>query len=106
MELAIDASKRVLHSRAHTAGHVLAEAVHEIFPELEPYHGNHDPKDCYVKFKMLSEIDLTKEEIINRMQQKLNDHLSQGLAVSIERLPSGLRAIQLAPMRGLAGAPM
>ena len=95
VELVVDASKRGLYSRMHTAGHVLAETVREEFPQLEPYHGNHNPKDGYVKFKMLTEFNFTKEEIMDRVQPKLNANLAQQLDVSITQLPSGMRAIQI-----------
>lgn len=95
VELVIDASKRELYSRMHTAGHILAETVGEVFSQLEPHHGNHDPKDGYVKFKMLTEFSFTKEELIDRVQPKLNANLAKQLDVSVTRLPSGMRAIQI-----------
>lgn len=95
VELVIDVSKRELYSRMHTAGHILAETVREVFPQLEPYHGNHDPKDGYVKFKMLTEFSFTKEEVTNRVQPKLNANLAKQLDVAVTQLPSGMRAIQI-----------
>lgn len=95
VEMRIDESKRNLYSRMHTAGHLLAETVREAFPELEPYHGNHDPKDGYVKFKMLSEFSREKEEIIHQAQSKLHSNLTQDVLVSVIQLPSGMRAIQI-----------
>lgn len=95
VELNVDESKRTLYSKMHTAGHVLAETVKEIFPELEGFHGNHDPKDGYVKFKMLKEMSYGKEEIIHKVQPKLQSNLNQNLLVSVTKLPSGMRAIQI-----------
>ena len=95
VELVLDGSKRFLYSRMHTAGHVLAETVKEVFPALEGYHGNHDPKDGYVKFKMLSDMDYSKEEILSKVQPKLESNLGKNLPVAVVMLPSGMRAIQI-----------
>lgn len=95
VELEVDGSKRILFSRMHTAGHVLAETTKAIFPNLEPYHGNHDPKDGYVKFKMLRSMNDGKEEIIHKVQPQLLANLNQDLSVLVIQLPSGMRAIQI-----------
>lgn len=95
VELIVDEPKRNLYSRMHTAGHMLAETVNEVFPELEGFHGNHDPKDGYVKFKMLADMSCGKEEIISKVQPKLQSNLSRDLPVSVTLLPSGMRAIQI-----------
>jgi alanyl-tRNA synthetase len=96
VELIVDASKRMLYSKMHTAGHLLAETTNSIFPDLEGYHGNHDPKDGYVKFKMLKpEISHDKQDIINKVQPCLDARIEQGCRVSVLQLESGLRAIQI-----------
>ena len=95
VELAVDPLKRALHSKMHTAGHALAETVKEIFSILEPFHGNHDPKDGYVKFKMLKEFHSSREEMMAKIQPQLESNLHQDLLVSIIQLPSGMRAIQI-----------
>ena len=95
VNLIVDSDKRTLYSRMHTAGHMLAETVKEVFPELEGFHGNHDPKDGYVKFKMLSDFTSEKEEMIVGTQLKLLSNLDQDLLVSVTSLPSGIRAIQI-----------
>lgn len=93
--LCVDGQTRNLYSKMHTAGHVLAETGKEVFPELEGFHGNHDPKDGFVKFKMLSEISFDKEEILRKVQPKLQSNLNRDLLVSVTKLPSGIRAIQI-----------
>lgn len=77
----------------HTAGHALAESVKKVFPELEPFHGNHDPLDGYVKFKMLLERPL--EFTLSPIQSELNAWIQQDVPVEVIKLPSGMRAIQL-----------
>lgn len=104
VELLINPSMRILYSQMHTAGHVLAGVVNEIFPSLEGHHGNHDPKDGYVKFKMLSEISSSKEEILQKTQAALHSKLDTDLPVLITSLPSGMRAIQIgAQIMGCGG---
>ena len=95
VELVVDQSKRNLYSKMHTAGHVLAETVKEVFPVLEAYHGNHDPKDGYVKFKMLKEFNCNRNEVIHKVQPQLHSNLNQDLSVAVIQLPSGMRAIQI-----------
>jgi alanyl-tRNA synthetase len=95
VELVVDQAKRTFNSKMHTAGHILAETVKELFPVLEPYHGNHDPKDGYVKFRMKEEFDGSKEEIISKVQSRLQFNLDLDLPVLVIRSPSGMRAIQI-----------
>jgi alanyl-tRNA synthetase len=94
IELIVDEFSRKLYSQMHTAGHLLAEVVKMVFPELEAHHGNHDPKDGYVKFKMLKEINYEKEEIKQRVQPELDEWIQKDLPVIVTRVPSGMRAIQ------------
>ena len=94
--LFIDAVQRAISSRMHTAGHVIADTVKMIFPELEAYHGNHDPKDGYVKFKMRApEIIYEKQDIIDKVQPAIAIQIAQDLPVSIVTLASSMRAIQI-----------
>lgn len=94
VELLVDESKRKLYSRMHTAGHLLAQVVKENFPELEPYHGNHDPKDGYVKFKMLKEFLYDREQLMGKVQPEFQSWLQKDVPVSIVTLSSGMRAIK------------
>jgi Ser-tRNA(Ala) deacylase AlaX len=95
VELEVDEPIRKLYSKMHTAGHVLANTINETYPELQPYHGNHDPKDGYVKFKMLSETTYSKEETLQEIQPKLHFKLNQDLSVDVTQMSSGMRAIQI-----------
>jgi alanyl-tRNA synthetase len=94
--LSVDAELRYLSSRMHTAGHVIADTVKMIFPELEGYHGNHDPKDGYVKFKMKApELVYEKQDIIAKVEPAVALLIAQDLPVTIVTLASGMRAIQI-----------
>lgn len=93
VELIIDAALRQLYSRMHSAGHLLADTIQEIFTIFVPYHGNHDPENGYVKFKVPSETSVNKEEIIEKALPILNRKISEDLPVKITTIPTGLRAI-------------
>lgn len=94
VELIVDGPSRMLYSRMHTGGHLLAEVVKMVFPALEAYQGNHDPKEGYVKFKMRKEMDWDKEEMKQKVQSELNQWIQKDLLVEVTRVPSGMRAIK------------
>jgi len=49
--LHVDSQRRLANAKAHTAGHLLADVVSSLAPELQGKLGNHDPiEGCYVKF--------------------------------------------------------
>lgn len=96
VKLKIDGSKRKLHSRLHTAGHLIAESVNTHFPKLEGFQGNHYPNNCYVKFKMhSSSLRLDKDEIKEKVQAQIQKWIEQDIVVLDEILSSGLRTVQI-----------
>lgn len=96
VKLKVDAMKRKLHSRLHTAGHILAEAVKKNFPELEGYQGNHYPNDCYVKFKMLQPgINYDPTTIKTKASDEIRILVEKDLPILDQMLPSGIRSIKL-----------
>lgn len=96
VELKVDPSKRKLHSRLHTAGHIVAEAVRKNFPELEGYQGNHYPKDSYVKFRMLEPTKIyEKEEIKNKTLFEIQSWVEKDLPISDRVLETGIRSIKI-----------
>lgn len=96
VELIVDADTRDLYSRMHTAGHLLAEVVKLIVPELEAIQGNHDPKNGYVRFKMLREINCDKEEMMRAIQTELDTWIRKDLPVNVTKSPLDMRAIEFA----------
>jgi len=95
VELNVDASTRLLHSRLHTAGHVLAEAINSSFPSLVAYQGNHSPNDSYVKFKIIDSPQLEKEEIKQHAEALFNNWICQDLKIETKFEISGLRAVKV-----------
>lgn len=96
VELLVDTSTRLLHSRLHTAGHVLAEAVNKCFLELEGYQGNHYPTNSYVKFKINGFLSVeNKEEIKQKAEAQFNSWIEQNLEVGNLMEPSGIRSVKV-----------
>lgn len=95
VELNVDAATRHLHSRLHTAGHVLAEAVNTCFPILVGYQGNHSPSDSYVKFKILDLAQLEKEEIKQHAGALFIQWIDQDLKIETKFAISGLRTVKV-----------
>ena len=63
VEVNIDAKKRRLHARIHTAGHILDIALTECGYKLEPTKGYHFPEGPYVEYT--GKIESTPELITN-----------------------------------------
>jgi alanyl-tRNA synthetase len=96
VELLVDSSVRLLHSRLHTAGHVLAESVNTCFPELEGYQGNHYPNNSYVKFKIHASLSTkSKEEIKQKAEAEFSSWIDQNLEVAGILEPSGIRTVKV-----------
>lgn len=95
VDLLVEASLRFHHSRLHTAGHLLAEAVNTCFPELEAYQGNHYPHNSYVRFRISAPLATeNKEEIKQRVELMFNSWIDQNVEVEYDKEPSGLRIVK------------
>lgn len=104
VELLVDGSIRLMHSRLHTAGHVLAEAVNTCFPELEGYQGNHYPDNSYVKFKIHAPMTVEdKETIKQKAEAEFNSWLDQNLEVADRLEPFGMRTVKVYKNWSLCG---
>ena len=96
VELLVNSSVRLLHSRLHTAGHVLAESVNKCFPEFEGYQGNHYPNNSYVKFKIHAPLSTeSKEEIKQKAEAEFSSWIDQNLEVAGILEPSGIRTVKV-----------
>ncbi|KAG0171390.1 5-aminolevulinate synthase, nonspecific, mitochondrial [Apophysomyces sp. BC1034] len=47
----VDKDKRQLHARWHSAGHLLSNAVNQLYPDLQGSNGHHFPGAGYVTFE-------------------------------------------------------
>lgn len=92
VNLKVNPTSRQLHSRLHTAGHLVAEAVNVHFPFLEIYQWNHLPKSSYIKFKAPT-LSLEIESIKNKSQEQLHTWIEANLPVQDHQDP--IRTIQI-----------
>lgn len=92
VELKVEEAVRSSNSKLHTAGHLIAEAVHQQFPHLVPFQGNHYPDLSYVKFKMNGIAD--KEQIKLQAEQQINDWLRSDLPV-LNQFQEGMRQVKI-----------
>lgn len=96
VKLELDTAVRQLHSRLHTAGHVLAEASSKCFPEIEGYQGNHYPNNSYVKFKMLTALQTEdKETIKQKVSGEIAAWINQNVKVEDKLESSGIRSVKV-----------
>jgi alanyl-tRNA synthetase len=73
--LFVDIDRRIANAKAHTAGHLLAELVNSLTPELVGKIGFHDPAEgCYVKFQGV---------LVSRSPAELQEALNAKLAESL-----------------------
>jgi alanyl-tRNA synthetase len=73
----IDMELRAIYARLHSAGHLLANAVGELYPQLEGYHGNHFPGQSFVVFKgtPLPEREIMKTLVLDKMKSLISAKL-------------------------------
>ncbi len=76
----IDENSRLLFARLHSAGHLLAYAAEEIYPDLKAIVGNHFPKTSFVLFKGTSLPN--KEEFKSKVSELVNKLTLQDLSVT------------------------
>ena len=80
VELKLNPTLRQLHSRLHTAGHLVAEATMLHYPYLQANQGNHYPNNSYVRFKILdgtinNDPEKIKEQIVAQIESWINEDL-------------------------------
>lgn len=77
----LDAEIRALHSKLHTAGHLISNIVEGLYPEWRAVKGHHFPDQCYVEFSCQNQTtDISIEMITTKIKQFIEDDLS----ISIE----------------------
>lgn len=77
----LDGEKRDLHSRIHTAGHLLGLAVRQLadsIPDVTEVKAQHYPDSAFIEFQGL--IDAKHKDII---QEKLNGLVKEALPVTV-----------------------
>lgn len=73
VELAVNESLRVTHSRYHTAGHLIADVLENEYPFLKPYKGHHFPGEAYVAFKEKDQSVVAAEDVQTLLDSKIQE---------------------------------
>ncbi len=75
----VDRDRRYLHARYHTAGHMLADVVTNIYPQVRAMKGHQFPSEAYVEFIGAPadpmDIQTIQEKFIDCMRDKLHVHV-------------------------------
>lgn len=105
-ELKVDDLKRINHAKSHTSGHLLANIVELIAPELKGIKGYHFPEGPYVEFTgKLSSV--TNEELTNKaieiIKQKIQEEAK--ITVKIMETEESEHKSRLVQISGLEAVP-
>jgi alanyl-tRNA synthetase len=65
----VDLIKRKLHSRLHTAGHLISHVVEKMYPACKAIKGHHFPGECYVEFLAKERVAIDSESIKRKMNE-------------------------------------
>ena len=85
VRLFIDVAKRILHSKLHSAGHLLDCATEIVGLNLKPTKGYHFPDGPYVEYEgVVDNVD----EIKFKLQVALDEMIDQNLKVIVEDIPA------------------
>jgi Ser-tRNA(Ala) deacylase AlaX len=76
--LQIDQNSRMLHSKLHTGGHLISNAVERVYQDCKAVKGHHFPGECYVEF-IVKANKKTPELDIALLNQKINELINQNL---------------------------
>lgn len=113
----IDKDRRMLNSKYHTAGHLIAAVVEKINPELKAIKGHQFPREAYVEFDgTLSNSDdfLTKiisnvlEFITNNAAVKTEELIPEDMTTIAEELPYAVpkdKALRVCCIAGFSPVP-
>jgi len=66
----INPTKRLLHAKLHTSGHLISNIIEELYPAYKAVKGHHFPGECYVEFLV------TKGDIENLNLDQLNQKIA------------------------------
>jgi alanyl-tRNA synthetase len=93
VSLAVDSATRGLHSRLHTAGHLLAAVGQSRWPALKPKAGHHWPAEARVEFEIAREEP--DESFGARLEEDLRRVISLGLPVRASSPETPPRTVQI-----------
>lgn len=81
----VDAARRLLMSRLHSAGHVVDMSIHQLCLDWTPGKGYHFPDGPYVEYQ--GDLPENVEQLRLSIETKSNSIIAQGLTTRIEFMP-------------------
>ena len=94
VELAIDAERRALHCRLHTAGHLLSAITEKLYPYARAVKGHHYPDGSYVEFENVAAVNL------ERINNELSEEIARDLCITVQN--STPRLVQIGNYQAVA----
>jgi alanyl-tRNA synthetase len=89
----INMEKRLLYSRLHSAGHLIEDAVRQIFPSMKGIRGNHFPNgQAFVVFT--GEIPFDIQDSKEKISNLVNQLAKKNLVIKIEN-SSQIRTVKI-----------
>lgn len=85
VEIRVDKSKRLLHSKYHTAGHLIAAVANNIAPELTAIKGHQFPGEAYIEFDGI--VDDT-DKLLQQLSAVMINSIKSDASVKTEALDS------------------
>jgi Ser-tRNA(Ala) deacylase AlaX len=92
VELRIDVQRRQLHSRFHTAGHLIAALVEQLLPGAKACAGHHWPGEARVEFFFEG---ILPENLQQSIETAITDTINVDLAVRRIQSHEGDRYVQI-----------
>jgi Ser-tRNA(Ala) deacylase AlaX len=89
VSLNVDESRRKLHMRLHSGGHVLDMAVNKLGLGWKPGKGYHYPDGPYIEYEGNFE-ESEKENLREKIEAAANEFTAEGIATTIKFLPDQL----------------
>jgi alanyl-tRNA synthetase len=92
VQLRVDAAKRKLHARLHSAGHLIADAGAMVAPQIVGKAGHHWPREARVEF------DGAVDDIpafTAALSAKLGELVAQNLPLAVLGDPSSVRRVKI-----------
>lgn len=87
VHLHVDAERRKLHMRLHSAAHVVDMAIHKLGLEWIPGKGYHFPDGPYVEYDGKLDDNEDRDILIKKIEDIGNAYIGEGLNTSIQFMP-------------------
>jgi alanyl-tRNA synthetase len=86
--LTIEQSKRLLHAKLHTAGHLISNIIEKHYPNCQAVKGHHYPDVAYVEFKVKGNAQFSIDNINDFINEAINsDFYLEHKEVESSKLP-------------------